>query len=108
MLADELTRIRDSEMEAGQIRKEAKKQAKKTLDDANSERERILQDARKKAEAVRADLNRAGQEEAEKEYASYLEKAKEQCDNMTAQAASRRDAAVKFIAERIVNASVNS
>lgn len=107
MFVDELTRIRESENQADQIRKEARAEARSKLEKARADAAEAVEQARSRARDICDSLAREGRDEFEKEYAAFLEKTRQECMRMKDEAEGRKEKATALIAERIVSASVN-
>ena len=90
------------------MRRDAKLSAKKLVEETDAKANKMVDDAFA-AEKEQCDaLLKDGREIAQKLYDDAMKEAENFCGRMAAQASEKQDAAVKFIAERIVESSVNS
>jgi len=108
VFVDELTKIKESEDKAEEIRKEAKVDSKKKLEEAHAQAADILEKAEAEAKTIHDSLVKEGTEKSEAEYAAYLSKTEEDCKRMAEAAAAREEKAIALIKERIVRAGVDS
>ena len=90
------------------MKKDARVQARKLIEQANTEAGRIISEAEAKAKDCFAALVADGQEKAQSEYDEAIAQAGKACEQMAAEAGNKQDQIVKFISERIVMSSVNN
>lgn len=108
MFLEELNAIRQTEEQAEQIKKDAKLEVKSLIDRANTEAGRVISEAEATAKERYEVLIKEGEETARKEYEEALAEARDKAETMVKSASERRDRVVQYIAERIVEISVNS
>lgn len=107
MLVEELKKINQSENEAAEIRKKAKADAKKILEHARQKTARTVDESESRANDIRLTLIEEGNQAADSQYQEYLQQTRETCSGMIDKARQCEEKAVAFIAERIVESSVN-
>lgn len=107
MFAEELNMIKNAENEAAEMKHQARLDAKTLTAEAQAEVTRLIDEAfaREKEECQK--LLKEGQAIADEEYAQTISGAQTLCKEMAAKAKANEEAAVKFIAERIVKSSVD-
>ena len=107
MFAEELNMIKNAENEAAEMKHQARLDAKALTAEAQAEVTRLIDEAfaREKEECQK--LLKEGQAIADEEYARTISGAQTLCKEMAAKAKANEEAAVKFIAERIVKSSVD-
>lgn len=101
MFAEELTKIRESEAQAEQILRQAKLDAKRSLAEAAQKAEQIIEDAKNRSRTREDTLIAEGESIAASQYEETLAHCRQQCQELTAQAASRENRAIELIRERI-------
>ena len=107
MFEDALNQIKDAEEQAEKMKREARASAKTLKENANTEVNKLIDQAFADEKEKCQELIRQGQEIADRQYAEAIASAEALCTELREQAASRQDKAVDFIAERIVESSVN-
>lgn len=107
MFTDELKLIKEAEARADEIRRQAKLSAKELVQESDNEAHRLIDEAFAKERQQCQAIIKEGQDIAQEKYDKAMKKAEEFCENMAAKAVKHQDDAVKFIAERIVESSVN-
>ncbi|MEG0924263.1 MAG: hypothetical protein RR313_05140 [Anaerovoracaceae bacterium] len=108
VFVDELTRIKECEEKADQVRQVAKVDAKKKIEVAHTTATKVANDAENLAKEDFDSLIRDGEEKAEKQYTEYVEKTEKECAAMIAKAKENTGKAIDIIVERIVSNSVNN
>lgn len=108
MFVEELRLVRKSENDAEQLKADAKVRVKKITEKAESEAEKFLEEAEKLGKKEYDAMIDEGVKEAESQYSGHLEGIKKDCQKMMEAARANEEAAVSFIAERIVSNSVNN
>lgn len=107
MFTEELKLIKEAEERADQMRREAKLSAKTLTEESDARANRLVDEAfaveKEKCQA----LIEEGQRIAQQGYDETMARAKAVCDEMSEQAAKKQQEAIQFIAERIVESSVN-
>lgn len=89
------------------MRRDAKLSAKKLTEETDSRANRLVEEAFAAEKAQCQVLIDEGQKIAQEEYDKAMARARKACDDMTEQAVKRENQAINFIAERIVESSVN-
>lgn len=107
MFTEELNLINQAETDAEALRKNAKAEARRLIEEANTKAEKRIAKAQAEAKAEYDALIKEGQRIAEENDAQAIAAAKAQCDEMTAKAQTREADVVKNIVERIVISSVD-
>ena len=107
MFVDELSKIRDCEERADQLKKSARIESRRNLEDARNRAAIIIEEAESKARDIYGSLIAEGDKQSDQEYASYLEQTEVDSNQLMDQAEARKKQAVDLIAERIVKASVD-
>lgn len=108
MFTEELKSIKDAEDRAEALKKEARLEAKKMIENANTEAGIILAEAEEKSRDMISGYAAEGQEAASAEHDRIIAEAEEICKKLEADAGKKQDQIVRFISERIVKASVNN
>ena len=108
MFAEELAKIRESELRAEELRQQAKTEARQALADARAEADRVVSEAGVLAGEIHSTLLNEGQKEAEKQYAAFLEQKRAECAAMIEKARSSEAETVGWIMERIVKRNGDS
>ena len=107
MFTEELKLIKEAEEQADEMRRNAKLSAKTFIEESDAKANKMIEEAfaveKEKCDAL---LNE-GKEIAQKFYDEAIKEAEALCEKFTEQACLRQDKAVQFIAERIVDSSVN-
>ncbi|NCE98252.1 hypothetical protein [Emergencia sp. 1XD21-10] len=101
MFVEELEKIRESESLADSLIKQAKQDGKKALENARCKAEQIIEDAKKSSSLRKEALIAEGESIAGSQYEEALNRCRQQCQEMTEQAASRENRAIELIIERI-------
>lgn len=107
MFTEELRLIKEAEERADQMRRDAKLSAKKLTEETDAKANRLVDEAFAVEKAKCQALIEEGQKIAQEEYDKAMARAKEACDDMAEQAMKKQSEAINFIAERIVESSVN-
>ena len=107
MFTEELNRIKESEEKADILRKEARMEAKKLMEAANTEAGKLLADAEITAKNKYDQLIKEGQQIAQSQYDQAIADARGKCAEMEEKAGQKESDVVQSIAERIVKSSVN-
>lgn len=108
MFVEELTLIKESENKADELQKKAKIDSKQALEAARVQAGQVVEEAQNRAKDIYGKLISEGQAASDEEYEAYLEKTRTSCAEMAEKARANEPRAVELIAERIVEASVNS
>lgn len=108
VFVEELTKIKESENKADQLQKKAKTDSKQALEDARNKADQIVEEAQNLAKETYGSLVKEGQAKSDEEYNLFLEKTKNECEQMIEKAKGNENKAVELIAERIVKSSVNN
>ena len=107
MFTEELNLIREAEEQADRMRREARTSAKNLTRESDAEANRLVEEAfateKEKCDALIED----GRRIAQQEYEETIAAAEKACAEMARQAEGKQQKAVNFIAERIVESSVN-
>ena len=106
MFTEELKLIKDAEDQADKMRKEAKVSAKLTQE-TDAKADKMVEEAFAREREQCQALLKDGQEIAGKLYDKAIEDAQEFCREMELKAREKKEEAIRFIAERIVDSSVN-
>ena len=89
------------------MRKDAKLSAKKLTEDTDSKADKMVDEAFAEEKEQCQALLKDGQEIAGKLYEETIKNAEDFCREMDRQALLKKEEAIKFIAERIVDSSVD-
>lgn len=89
------------------MRKEAKVSAKKLTQETDAKADKMVEEAFAREREQCQALLKDGQEIAGKLYDKAIEDAQELCREMELKAREKKEEAIRFIAERIVDSSVN-
>ena len=108
MFTEELSVIRQTEDAAEKMKKEARSEARMMTEKANTEAGELISWAENQAKDCFEALVKEGQDTAQEEYEQAIAEAERLCGAMAEEAGKNQDRVVKFIAERIVKASVNN
>ncbi len=107
MFTEELKLIKEAEERADEMRSSAKLSAKKLIEETDAKVSKMVDDAFA-AEKEQCDaLLNDGREIAQRLYDDAIKDSQVLCEKMISQACENQDEAVKFIAERIVDSSVD-
>lgn len=107
MFAEELNMIKNAENEAAEMKHQARLDAKVLTAEAQAEVTRLIDEAFAYEKEECHKLIKEGHSIADEEYAQTISGAQTLCKEMAAKAKANEEAAVKFIAERIVKSSVD-
>lgn len=107
MFTEELKKIKEAEEQADEMRRDARLSAKNLVAEANTRAGKMIEEAYASEKEQCDALLQKGREEAQRLYDEAIRQAEVLCAEMTAGAAAREAEAVHFIAERIVDRSVN-
>lgn len=108
MFNEEINIIRETEEKAELIKKQAKIDAKKLLEDSGMRATTIVQEAQSKAKDSYNAWMEDGQKKSEAEYDEHMAAARQDCQEMIAKAKKNQHKAVTLITERIGKFSVNN
>ena len=108
MFAEELNMIKNAEDKAAEMKHQARLDAKALTAEAQAEVSRLIDEAFALEKEECNKLIKEGHAIADEEYAKTISDAQTLCKEMAAKAKVNEEAAVKFIAERIVKSSVNN
>ncbi len=107
MFTEELKLIKEAEEQADRMRKDAKLSARKSIDETNAKADKMVEEAFAREKEKCDALLKDGKEIAERIYDQAIREAHESCEHMDKLAQAKKEEAIKFIAERIVDSSVN-
>ena len=107
MFAEELNMIKSAENQADEMKHQARLDAKALTAEAQAEVTRLIDEAFAYEKEECQKLIKEGHAIADEQYAKTISQAQTLCKEMAEKAKANEDAAVKFIAERIVKSSVD-
>ena len=107
MFTEELKLIKEAEEQADRMRKEAKIAAKNSTAEADARANQMIEEAFSEEKEQCQALLKDGKKIADELYSVAIENAKALCAEIDASACKKQNEAIKFIAERIVDSSVD-
>lgn len=100
--------IKETEEKAEIVKKEAVKQSKQVITDANAQAQLIIDEAHKLADSKSSEVLKVAESEGQLLYDSIINNAAKECENILKKADENMDDAASIILERIVKSSGNS
>lgn len=107
MFTEELKLIKEAEEQADKMRKEAKIAAKNSTEETDERANQMIEEAFSKEKEQCQALIKDGQKIADELYRETIETAQALSREIDASACKKQNEAIRFIAERIVDSSVD-
>jgi vacuolar-type H+-ATPase subunit H len=107
LFTEELRLIKDAEEKADQMRNEARLTAKARIQETDLKANQLVENAFAVEKEQCKLLIEQGQRIATQQYDEAMAQARVLCEELSVSAGKKQNKAISFIAERIVNSSVN-
>ncbi len=108
MVSEHLTKIKEFEMNAEELVSNAKKDAKKMIEDATRKSSESIAQAEKEAKQKYDALINEGESTANSQYDEIISEAKKESDNFVKKSEKHMQSAVFYVIERTVGSRVNN